>query len=114
LNLIDEQLFLNDKTRKIVAKRGDVLGNVLGTLLEGYEDAWLAESQRTFCQEGHAKQGLSASRGAAKESGPAGRKPAFHDGVKAIDARGCFAKLRAPELRVVHRHCPLLFALTDA
>src|SRR3954452_19851693 len=95
LNLIDEQLFLSDKTRKIVAKRGDVLRNVLGALLEGYEDARLAESQRAFRQEGHAKQGLSTIRGAAEESGPAGRKPAFHDGVQAIDSGGCFAELRA-------------------
>jgi hypothetical protein len=50
LNLIDEQLFLSDKTRKIVAKGRDVLGNVLGALLEGDEDAWLAESQRAFRQ----------------------------------------------------------------
>ena len=70
-----------------------------------YAEGWVGCRTKMAVEE--CKVGWSEVKLAA-----GGRKPAFHDGVQAIDPRGCFAQLRAPELRVAHRHCPLLFALT--
>ena len=65
---------LANQAIEIEAQRGDVLGQVLGRLLERDADAGLAELGSAAHQELHAEQGFAAAGAAAYQGWPAERQ----------------------------------------
>ena len=86
VDVIHQQLVLVGQFFQVEAEGADVLGQLLGGLLEGHEDAGLAELGRAADEELHREQGLAAAGAAADEGGPAARQPAAGDFVESLDA----------------------------
>ena len=86
VDVVDQQLLLLGQIVQVEAERADVLGQLLGGLLEGHEDAGLAELGGAADEELHREQGLAAAGAAADERGPAARQAAAGDLVESLDA----------------------------
>ena len=69
-------------------------GQLLGRLLEGHEDARLAELADAADEELHAQERLAGAGAAADERGPAARQAALGDLIQAADARGALGDPR--------------------
>jgi len=85
-HVIDRQLLRTDQLRKIEPEGSDVAGDFLGVLLEGHEDAGLAEVEHAVDEKREAEQRLAGARPPADESRPSSRQPAEGNLVEAADA----------------------------
>ena len=92
-DVVDGQFLRRDQLRKVEAERRDVLGDLLAALLEGHEDAGLAELQRAIHQELHGQQRLAAAGAAADERRPAGWQAAAGDLVETANPRWCLVEV---------------------
>ena len=95
-DVIHGQLLAADQLLEIEAEGGDVLGQVLGRLLEGHEDARLAVLADAVDDELHRQERLAAAGPAADQRGPPARQAAVRDLVQPADAGRAF--LNAGEL----------------
>ena len=82
VDVVHQQLVLLGQLVQVEAEGADVLGQLLGGLLEGHEDAGLAELGRAADEELHREQRLAAAGAAADERGAAARQPAAGDLVE--------------------------------
>src|SRR5262249_47986925 len=86
VNIIHQELVLAGQLLQVEAEGADVLGQFLGGLLEGHEDAGLPELGGAADEELHGEQGSAAAGAAADERGPAARQAAAGDFIKPRDA----------------------------
>ena len=82
---VHQQLVLFGQLRQVEPEGTDVLGELLGGLFEGQEDAGLAELGRAPDEELHREECLAAAGAAADEGGAAPRQPAASDFVEPLD-----------------------------
>lgn len=93
-DVFDEEELSRDQFAQVVAKGGDVAGELFGGFFKGDEDARFAMLDRTADEELDGKEGFAASRATADEGGTAAGKAAAGDFIKAADAAGAFPWLR--------------------
>ena len=79
VDIVDDHLFSADQAVDIKAQRRDILGEFLGRLFEGHEDAWLVELGDAADDELHGQQCLTRSGAATDQRGLALGQPALHD-----------------------------------
>src|SRR4029453_7241704 len=86
LDEVHQELLLFGQILQVEPERADVLGELLGGLLEGEDDAGLAELGRTADEEFHREQRLPAAGAAADERGASAWQPPAGDLVEPLDA----------------------------
>jgi hypothetical protein len=86
VDVVDGELVLADEVVEVVAEGADVLGEFLGGLLEGHEDAGLVVPDGAFDEEFDPEKGFAAPGVAADEGGPAPGEAAAGDLVEPVDA----------------------------
>ena len=87
VNVIEQNFFAPDQARQIKSEQRDVALQLGFRLLEGHENARLAELHRSAHEEFRGQQRLAATRAAAHQRGPPARQPAAGDFVETLDAR---------------------------
>ena len=89
---VEHQFLLRDQRLEIMPERGEVRRQLLGVLLEGHEDARLAELHRAAHEEFHGQQRLAAAGAAAQERRPPLGQAAAGEFIQSLDAGGRFGQ----------------------
>ena len=90
MHVVERQLFPGHQIVQVEAQGGEVFGQLVGLLLEGHEDAGLAELGSPAHQELHGKQRLPAAGAAADQGRPPLGEPAPGYLVQSLDPGGRF------------------------